>query len=147
LKYDALKNLPSIKMKKMRLIYLLIGLFFICELEAQTEQVTYPKDMGWVNVKTDYGAKGDGITDDTEAIRRALTTPQYRFTSGQTLFFPKGTYLVSDSMKYLSGYYDGYITLQGEGIDRTIIKLKDNSVGFQDTAAPKPIFWTRQPVF
>jgi Pectate lyase superfamily protein/Secretion system C-terminal sorting domain len=127
----------------MKKISLILSLFFIYEIKAQTEQNNYPKDMGWVNVKTDFGAKGDGITDDTEAIRRALTTPQYKFSSGQTLFFPQGTYLVSDSMKYLSGYYDGYITLQGEGTARTIIKLRDNSVGFQDTAAPKPIFWTR----
>jgi hypothetical protein len=29
---------------------------------------TLPPDSGMVNVKTDYGAKGDGISDDTEAI-------------------------------------------------------------------------------
>jgi Pectate lyase superfamily protein/Secretion system C-terminal sorting domain len=128
---------------RIKYFNLFIFLFFCFKTRAQTEQIAYPKNMGWVNVQTDFGAKGDGITDDTDAIRRALTTSQFKFSSGQTLFFPKGIYLVSDSMKYLSGYYDGYITLQGEGMDRTIIKLKDNAVGFQDTAKPKPVFWTR----
>lgn len=43
---------------------------------------------GWVNVK-DFGAKGDGITDDTQAIQSALDT-------GKTVFIPEGTYLVSE---------------------------------------------------
>ena len=47
---------------------------------------------GIVDVK-DFGAKGDGITDDTEAITDALAS----FTEG-TLFFPKGHYLISDTI-------------------------------------------------
>ena len=41
----------------------------------------------FVSVK-DYGAKGDGETDDTVAIQKALN-------SGFDLFFPSGTYLIS----------------------------------------------------
>lgn len=40
-----------------------------------------------VNVK-DFGAKGDGITDDTEAIQHAIF-------SGTTVYFPDGTYLLN----------------------------------------------------
>jgi hypothetical protein len=42
-----------------------------------------------VSVK-DFGAVGDGVTDDTEAIQAALTTV---VVSGDRLFFPFGTYL------------------------------------------------------
>ncbi len=41
----------------------------------------------------DFGATGDGVTDDTAAIVRAAAA----LTSGKTLFFPRGTYLVSQT--------------------------------------------------
>lgn len=43
-----------------------------------------------INVR-DYGATGDGATDDTAALILAANALQ----SGQELFFPKGTYLIS----------------------------------------------------
>ncbi|APC48953.1 hypothetical protein BME96_12455 [Virgibacillus halodenitrificans] len=43
-----------------------------------------------INVKS-FGAKGDGISDDTIAIQSAIDSLQ----EGQELFFPKGNYLVS----------------------------------------------------
>lgn len=43
------------------------------------------------NVK-DYGVKGDGITDDTDAINTLINT----VPDGSTLFFPNGTYLVRE---------------------------------------------------
>lgn len=46
--------------------------------------------LGWINVK-DYGATGNGITDDTAAVTRALTVAQ----TGDTVYFPKGTYRLS----------------------------------------------------
>lgn len=55
-----------------------------------------------------FGAKGDGVTDDTEAIRRAIA---YLGDSG-TLFFPSGSYLISKSIATETA-----ITLKGEGID------------------------------
>ncbi|WP_433460698.1 glycosyl hydrolase family 28-related protein [Micromonospora sp. CA-248212] len=49
----------------------------------------------WVNVK-DYGAVGNGIVDDTLAIRAAiaeLKAPQGNQVGGGTIYFPAGTYL------------------------------------------------------
>jgi hypothetical protein len=43
-----------------------------------------------VSVK-DFGAVGDGVTDDTAAIQAAAQS----LTGNQTLFFPDGTYLIS----------------------------------------------------
>jgi hypothetical protein len=45
-----------------------------------------------VNVK-DFGAKGDGVTDDTVAIQAALT-----FGAGNTIYFPKGNYICSNTL-------------------------------------------------
>lgn len=48
-----------------------------------------------VNVKL-YGAKGDGKTDDTQAIKAAVA-------SNSNIYFPGGTYLISDTIKLNSG--------------------------------------------
>ncbi len=45
----------------------------------------------FVNVK-EYGAKGDGVTDDTAAINLAMLQKG-------TIYFPPGTYLISDTLK------------------------------------------------
>lgn len=46
------------------------------------------------NVKT-FGAVGDGKTDDTEAVAAALESAK---ENGGTLYFPKGTYRLTDSV-------------------------------------------------
>jgi len=70
-------------------------------------------------IVTDFGARGDGVTDDTEAINRALnqlycvqTNPQVR----RSLFFPAGTYVISNTL-----LVPAYAKLYGEGADHTII--------------------------
>lgn len=69
----------------------------------------------------DFGAKGDGVTDDTAAINRAFeqlycnqsfTEPAVR----RSLFFPAGTYLITDTINIPT-----YATVYGEGPDNTII--------------------------
>src|SRR5690242_8833062 len=45
----------------------------------------------WINVKQ-YGAKGDGVTNDTTAITNAITDLN---VSGGVLYFPQGQYLTS----------------------------------------------------
>jgi hypothetical protein len=72
----------------------------------------------------DFGAVGDGVTDDTEAINRALyqlfcreVNPQIR----RSLFFPAGIYRVTETI-----LIPPYATLWGEGSDNSVIRL-DNS--------------------
>ena len=73
----------------------------------------------------DFGATGDGTTDDTDAINRALyqlfcrqVNPQIR----RSLFFPAGTYRVTNSI-----LIPPFATLLGEGPDNSVITL-DNSI-------------------
>jgi hypothetical protein len=58
----------------------------------------------WRNVK-DYGAKGDGVTDDTAAINLAISSggrcgPNCGSSTvfPAVVYFPAGTYLVSSSL-------------------------------------------------
>ncbi|MCA9136702.1 MAG: hypothetical protein KDB00_08085 [Planctomycetales bacterium] len=44
-----------------------------------------------INV-TDYGAKGDGMTDDTQAFRKAIA-------AGEQIFVPRGTFLISGELQ------------------------------------------------
>lgn len=69
----------------------------------------------------DFGAVGDGVTDDTEAINRALfqlycreINPQIR----RSLFFPAGVYRVTETI-----LIPPYATLYGEGAEGSVIQL------------------------
>jgi len=64
-----------------------------------------------VSVK-DFGAVGDGVTDDTAAIQAAINAS----VGGGTLLLPVGTYLVSDTLTFTS-----VITFQGQGVGSVIL--------------------------
>ena len=104
------------------------------------ESVVYPLDANLVNVK-DYGAKGDGTTDDTVAIRQAV---QQNLMQHKTLFFPAGIYLISDVIEWKrdNGTYGAFLTWQGEGSEQTKIKLKDSAKLFQDPEHPQALVRT-----
>ena len=69
---------------------------YLTFLQAGTGAVTrsvQSKLRDIVSVK-DFGAVGDGFTDDTSAIAACATS----CTSGKTVYFPQGNYLVSPSI-------------------------------------------------
>jgi len=78
----------------------------------------------------DFGAVGDGSTDDTVAINRALNQlfcRETQTTIRRSLFFPAGTYRITDSINI-----PPFAKLYGEGAESTIIKLDvsaDSTVG------------------
>ncbi len=49
----------------------------------------------WVNVKTAFGATGDGNTDDTAAIQKAFDSINAPEHNNHVLWFPAGTYLIT----------------------------------------------------
>ena len=53
-------------------------------------------NLGIINVK-DYGAVGDGVTDDTTAIKAAVTAASV-VTSSHHIYFPVGIYICSEAI-------------------------------------------------
>lgn len=106
-----------------------------------SEVIRYPADAGVINVKeAPYHARGDGITDDTRAIQAAIRDHM----RGGILYFPHGTYLVSDTLRWSKQDSEGRecwgnFTLQGESTRGTVIRLKDGV--FTDAKAPRTIMW------
>lgn len=59
-----------------------------------------------VNVVTDFHAKGDGVTNDTQAIQQAIDAVAAR--GGGVVFFPARVYLVTTVTLYENITYEGY---------------------------------------
>lgn len=97
-----------------------------------------PNGSNWTvfrNVK-DYGAKGDGIADDSAAVQRAITTGNSASTretghfgsTGQpaVVYFPAGTYLVKATIRSAVG-----TVLMGDPLDKPTIKAAADFSGTQ----------------
>ena len=85
--------------------------------DSQLEQIEFNFDnhkiQNLINVK-DFGAKGDGVTDDTVAILNATKSAYVNDRFG--IFFPRGTYIVSDTISVKNK------TLVGESRIGSVIK-------------------------
>ncbi|MBX9681082.1 MAG: hypothetical protein K2X38_20180 [Gemmataceae bacterium] len=95
-----------------------------------------PPEAKIVNVKTHFGAVGDGKHDDTIAIQSAFDALQERHAPGgaHVLHFPAGEYQISDKVQWTR-----FLTVRGAGPGKTILRLKDHAKGFADRAKPKPM--------
>lgn len=123
-------------MKKIVGILIIICFHFF----AVWGQVTYPEpDWRIISSKyqtkntiiagysvTEFGAKGDGITDDTQAFQQALSAMNYY--GGGVVFVPEGRYIITESIDIQEN-----ITLRGEweapdedGIHGTVLMVKAN---------------------
>lgn len=86
----------------------------------------------YYNVR-DYGAVGDGVTDDTKAIQATIDAARAAIDSADEIldaevYVPEGTYIVSGSPDASASsclYLYNRVTLGGDGADATRIKLAD----------------------
>ncbi|MCS3531768.1 glycoside hydrolase family 55 protein [Chryseobacterium sp. JUb7] len=75
-----------------------------------------------IDIKT-YGAKGDGISDDTRAFTNAVNDIKAKYSAKKkhvNLYLPSGTYLISKPI-----VLNKYISITGEFVNSTIIKVKE----------------------
>jgi hypothetical protein len=85
-----------------------------------------PPTEEWVNVKT-LGVAGDGATDDTAAIQRAIA--EYR-----VLYFPSGRYIISDTLTLKPDtVMIGLHPLMSQ------LNLEDDTPGFEGVGTPRPM--------
>lgn len=72
----------------------------------------------------DFGARGDGVTDDTDAINRAFFEIYCRNADPlvrRTIYFPAGVYRVSDTI-----LIPPYAKINGDGADSSVIQYKSD---------------------
>lgn len=87
-------------------------------------KVTYSMILGAPYNVLDYGAKGDGVNDDTAAIQAAVDA-----ANGDFVFFPNGTYRITNSITRLTSTTDTFVNgmkLVGEGRN-SVIKIDTNN--------------------
>ena len=85
-----------------------------------------PPSSEWVNVHT-LGVKGDGASDDTNAIQQAID-------AHRVLYFPSGHYVVSNTLALRPE-----TVLIGLHPTLTQIDLLDDTPGYEGIGAPKPV--------
>ena len=107
--------------------------FFVMvgESNFESESGEAENDIYKVTNVTLYGAKGDGVTDDTEAIQSAFTSAH-----DGVIYFPAGTYIISDQVfigvdnktdvtNHVLPFEDANLIIRGDG-EASIIKVKEN---------------------
>ncbi len=98
---------------------------------AASDLARLPACDSWVNVR-DLGAKGDGHTDDTDVLQKAIA-------EHRAIYMPSGFYLVHDTLKLrpdtvLIGLHPG----------ATQIILPDDTPAYQGIGGPKALLETPQ---
>lgn len=108
------------------------------DLDANWQLLDGLRASAWINVR-DYGAVGDGVTDDSAAIQAACEDARLLVAndpsggdrvSKKTIYFPAGVYLITQSECILPSTFTlkgrGY-RLIGDGTGQTTIWFKPTS--------------------
>ncbi|MCX8156866.1 MAG: glycoside hydrolase family 55 protein [Verrucomicrobiae bacterium] len=87
-------------------------------------RLVFPEDASVLNVKRDFNARGDGRTDDTEALQRALDASSQRGGGQATklLYLPNGTYRLTSNLVVHAAVGPW---VYGESRDGVILRLDD----------------------
>lgn len=96
---------------------------FVQALTGATTRTVQDKLADFVNLK-DFGAKGDGVTDDTLAINRALAT-------GKTISITQGTYKTTGGHQFTTSG-QGFI---GDGVGPATFIVQNASTAFLTVVA------------
>jgi hypothetical protein len=108
-----------------------------------TREIRFPADARVVDVtQPPYSAKGDGITDDTTAIQKALDDHP---NAGAIIYLPNGHYLVSKTLRWPAGKHgetDFKRTLMmGQSRQGAVLRLKDSAPGFENPQKPAAVLY------
>lgn len=109
------------------------GPMAIQDLGGTWYQIDNTYNGGALNVRW-FGAKGDGVTDDTTAIINALAA----LTSGGSLYFPSGTYIYNQATGQPDTIVSSNIEIYGDGPKSLFVTagpggVTPNSYGNQNT--------------
>lgn len=99
-------------------------------------EIVLPSDPDIVINIQDFGAVGDGKTDDTQTIQNAIYEAEQ---SNRALYFPNGTYRVTRELRFEAEKERGLRAgphIYGQSRDGVILKLDDNAIGFDNPDKP-----------
>lgn len=94
-----------------------------------SDLVALPPADTWVNIQA-LGARGDGVTDDTEVFRKAIA-------AHTAIYLPMGNYVIADTLTLKPD-----TVLIGLHPLVTAFVLLDKTPAFQGVGAPKPMIET-----
>ena len=100
---SSFKKLIILSLKRISVI---LSLLFFCSFFytcfSQGHPATDDEFVGpfpsWINIKTQYGAVGDGITDETAALQAAFNAIGNSNSTAIVVYLPAGTYRITGTL-------------------------------------------------
>ncbi|MFN4179890.1 MAG: glycosyl hydrolase family 28-related protein, partial [Armatimonadota bacterium] len=94
-------NLKRLKVMKSEGRFWLLMILLLAStplLGSDLPVLNWQERSDWINVKTDINppAKGDGKTDDTEALQRLFSN----LRDGMVIYFPPGVYRITRTIEF-----------------------------------------------